>query len=120
VLKRLDALYVRLGQAAAALQLPEPLARSRAAALASSAECRRADAACNAAEQARQGAATRAEVIRLDAVLSQSRTEQQQKQVRCDFSLLVLGRDCFNAAFQPPGLEREMDEIRQLRRHLGQ
>jgi molecular chaperone DnaK len=120
VLKRLDALYVRLGQAAAGGQLPEPLSRSRAAAMASSVECDRAHAACQEAERARQSAVSRAEIIRLDALVTQSRAEQQQKQVRCDFARLVLGRDCFNAGFQPPGREREMEEIRQLRKHLGQ
>ena len=120
VLKRLDALYVRVGKAAVGLELHEPLSRSRAAAVASSVECDRAHAACKKAEQARQTAVTRAEIIRLDALLSQSRAEQQQKQVRCDFALLVLGRDCFNAGFQPPGREREIDEIQQLRKHLGQ
>jgi molecular chaperone DnaK len=120
VLKRLDALYLRVGQAAAGLELPAPLSRSRAAALASAAERDRARAECREAEQARQTAATRAEIIRLDALLSKSRAEQQQQQVRCDFSLLVLGRDCFNAGFNPPGREREIEQIRQLRKHVGQ
>jgi molecular chaperone DnaK len=120
VLKRLDALYLRLGQAAVVMELPAALARSRAAARAASLERDRAHAACQEAEQARQSAVSRAEIIRCDAHLSQAKTEQQQMQVRCDFSLLVLGRECVNAGFQPPGRDREVAEIRQLRAHLGQ
>ena len=69
VLKRLDAPYARVGRAAAGLELPEPLSRSRAAAVASSVECDRAHTACKEAEHARQSAVTRAEIIRLDALL---------------------------------------------------
>jgi len=118
VLKRLDALYVKVGRHAARMDLPETLARSRKAALEVITELTGAQAGVQDAERRRQAAQNSADVIRADAQLSQARTELQQVQTRCDFGLLVLGRDCAGAGFFPPGLEREAQEIQHLRKHL--
>jgi molecular chaperone DnaK len=120
VMKRLDALYLKVGQAAAGLALPAPLARSQATAVAATGESARVRAVCAEAERARQAVANRADIIRLDSQLAQAQTELQKKQVRADFAQLVLGRECINAGFCPPGTERDLQEIRQLRQHLGQ
>lgn len=120
VMKRLDALYEKVGEAAAKLTLPAVLARSQATAVAARGEAARARANCAEAERARKSVVDRADIIRLDAQLAQARTEQKQKQVRADFARLVLGRECINAGFCPPRLEPDVQEIRQLRERMGQ
>jgi len=120
VLKRLDALYLSVGRVAAGTALPQPLARSQTAALKAYEEYCRAQAGCRENELARQAAASRAEIIRLDAALSQARTLLQQNQVRSDFAYLVLGRECANVGCCPPGAERAFGEIQQLRQRLGE
>lgn len=118
VLKRLDALYVNIGRHAARMTLPDALARSRQAALEAVTELTCAQANVQDAERARKAAQGSAEILRADAQLAQARTELQQAQVRCDFALLVLGRDCAGAGFCPPGVEKELQEIQHLRKHL--
>ena len=119
VQKRLDVLFLKVGQAAIGLAVPEPLERSRARAMATAAELTRTQTHCKEIDSARQAAAGRAEIIRLDALVSQAKTECQEKQVRADFTYLVLGRECISAGFHPPGLDREIQEIRRLQEHLG-
>ena len=82
VMKRLDALYMKLGEAAARLTLPAALARSQATAVAASGESVRARGNCTETEARRQAATSRADIIRLDAQLAQAQTEQKKKQVR--------------------------------------
>ena len=114
-LKRLDALYLSLGQLAATLALPEALARSQHGAAAAAAELARAQAKVQEAQRARQAAQAGAEVIRLDARLAQANNELQQAQVRSDFAHLVLGRECVAAGFEPAQAAKLLAEIRRLR-----
>ena len=118
LLKRLDAVYTRVGQAVVSLPLPQPLVRSQEAARAAAAERMRLHAAWKEAQRARQACAGGPEALRLDAALSQARDECQQAETRCQFAYLVLGRECAGAAFCPPGTEREIEEIRQLQTRL--
>jgi len=118
MMKRLDALYTRLGQAAVSLMLPAPLARSQQAARTAAAELSQLQARWKEAERARRAVAAGAEAVRLDAALSQARDECQRAETRCQFTSLVLGRDCVGAGFFPPGTEREAQEIRQLQARL--
>ncbi len=116
--KRLDALYMKVGQAAASLMLPAPMARSQQGARTAAAELGQSQARLKEAERARRAVSAGAEAIRLDAALSQARDECQQAETRCQFACLVLGRDCVGAGFCPPGTEREVQEIRQLQTRL--
>jgi molecular chaperone DnaK (HSP70) len=114
ILRRLDALYLKLGRAAANLALPPALVRSQKAALQAIAECTQTETQRRDAERARQAAVSRAETIRLDALLSQARTKLHEAQTRADFAHVVLGRECAAAGFCPPAAERDIQEIRQL------
>jgi molecular chaperone DnaK len=118
MLKRLDALYARVGQIAVGLLVPPPLARSQQGAQAAAAELTQSQAKLKEAERARQAVAHGAEALRLDAALSQARDECQQAQTRSQFAYLVLGRECPSAGFSPPGSEAEIQEIRQLQTRL--
>jgi molecular chaperone DnaK (HSP70) len=118
MLKRLDALYTKVGQAAAGLLLPAPMARSQQGARTAAAELSQSQAKLKEAERARRAVSAGAEAIRLDAALSQARDECQQAETRSQFACLVLGRDCVGAGFCPPGTEREVQEIRQLQTRI--
>jgi molecular chaperone DnaK len=118
VLRRLDGLYVLVGRHAVRMTLPDALARSQHAALEAVSALSCAQANVKDAERLRQAAQDSTESPRADARLSQTRTELQQSQIRCDFALLVLGRDCAAAGYYPSGLESETQEIQRLRKHL--
>jgi molecular chaperone DnaK len=118
MLKRLDALYARVGRAAVGLLVTPPLARSQQGAQTAAAELTQSQAKLKEAERARHAVSSGAEALRLDAALSQARDECQQAQTRSQFAYLVLGRDCAGAGFSPPGSETEIQEIRQLQTRL--
>jgi len=113
-MKRLDGLYTRVGQAAQNLRVPPPLARSQQGAQNAAAELTRAQARLQEAQRARQAVAPGPETLRLDVALSQARDECQQAEVRCQFAFLVLGRECVQAGFFPPGTQSQAQEIREM------
>jgi molecular chaperone DnaK len=120
VLKRLDALYIKLGIiAAGCAALPTALARSQTAALQAAEECTQLKAHLKEAECARQTVVSRSEAIRLDAQLTQARAGFHEAQTRADFAHLVLGRECVSAGFRPPNMENEINEIQKLQELLG-
>jgi molecular chaperone DnaK (HSP70) len=122
VRKRLDAVSIEVGRAAAAAPLapgaPEKLARSHQLALAAAATLRQAEQRVHEAERACKSAGGGREVIELGARLSQARTEVTQARTRADFAHLVFGRECLSAGACPPGLEGSVDEARRLRQAL--
>ena len=50
--------------------------------------------------------------------VSQARIALKQAETKASFSLLVLGRECVQANFVPPGAEREFEEIQRLQTQL--
>ena len=123
VRKRLDALYASVGRAAEKGTVPDALASSHQAALAAAAEVTAAAAKLKEARHARQaaycpGKGAGAEAIRLEADVSQAKTELQQAQVRSNFAWLVLGRECVGNDFHPGQVDKEVQEIRRLQEHL--
>ena len=118
VLERLDALYARVGQLAAMVLVPKPLARSRLAALTASEEFIQTQAKVREAQRARHAVTPGVEARQFDIALSQAKLESQQAEVRSQFAHLALGRECINASFYPPGVENEIDEIEKLQAYL--
>ncbi len=112
-LLRLDVLYRGVGKLAVGAVLPAPLTRSRQNAVAAAAQLAAAEAKAGEAERARQ-AGSGGDAIRLDALLAQANDLWQQAQVQSDFAHLVLGRDCVQAGFEPPGARKLVAEIRKL------
>jgi molecular chaperone DnaK len=120
VVKRLDALCMKVGQAAVQLEVPESIEQGRRSALAAEAELKRAEQALGDAGRQRQGAISTSDMIRFDAALSQARAAVHQAQVKSDFAHLALGRDCVRAGLSSPALDRDLDEIRRWQKHLEQ
>jgi len=118
VMKRLDALYARVGKAAMSLTLPESLARSQQTALTAAREFTLAHSRFEEAAEARRAVPAGAEAIRLDAQLLQAETALREAEKRRDFARLVLGRECVGSGFHPPRTDREIQEIRWLEQHL--
>jgi hypothetical protein len=118
VVRRLDSLCMRVGQAVIQLKVPEGIESCRLGAVADAAELKRSQQALSEAEKQRQGAISTSDVIRFDAALSQARAAVNQAQVKCDFAHLILGRESVRAGFCPPRLERERDEISKWQKHL--
>jgi molecular chaperone DnaK len=119
MLKRLDALYIKLGKAAAGITLPPALANSQKTARQAAADCTKIRTHLKDAESARQTAVGRTEAIRLDALLAQARTGLNEAQTRADFASLVLGRECACAGCLPPKMENELREIQKLQKHTA-
>ena len=119
ILQRLDALYTKLGITAVQLSLPQTLSASRQAAVAAAKELSQAREALAHAEQASQVSLHDAAVLHQGAKLSLARTLCEEAQKRADFASLVLGRDCVEHGFIPPGVKSEFEECVQLRRRLA-
>lgn len=120
VVKRLDSLCMKVGQAAVQLKTPASIEQARLSALATAAESKRSQQALREAEKQRQGAVSTSDIIRFDAALSQARAAVNQTKVKCDFAHLTLGRECVRVGVCPPRLDRHLDEIRQWQKHLEQ
>lgn len=119
ILQRLDALYTKLGITAVQISLPQALSASRQAAVAAAKELSQAREALAHAEQASQVSLHDAAVLHQGAKLSLARTLCEEAQKRADFASLVLGRDCVEHGFVPPGVKSEFEECVQLRRRLA-
>ncbi|NUQ65624.1 MAG: Hsp70 family protein [Pirellulales bacterium] len=118
ILERLDALYAKVGVAAVHLSLPAALSSCQQAAIAAVKELSRAKGALARSEEAAQATLHDAAALHQGASVSQARTKCEEAQVRADFASLVLGRECVDRGFTPPGVEKECQEIGQLRRCL--
>jgi molecular chaperone DnaK len=117
VLRRLDALYLELGKAAAKEQLPPALTRSQQTARSAAAELDRARTALAQAEQAKQSACGQGEAMRLGSELARAKTAFEQAQTQSDFAYLVLGRDCVAAHHTPTQTAPLVAEIQRLKPH---
>jgi molecular chaperone DnaK len=118
-MKRLDGLHQAIGRVAVAVALPPHLSRSQQNAQAAAATLATAELACRQAAHDRQAMMAGAELLQADARLASAKTELQQAQVRADFALLALGRDCVAAGICPPGVEPFVEEVHGLRQQLG-
>ncbi len=118
VLKRLDDGYRELGRMAIVAQLPQPLARSQAAAQKAEQELHTARDKVRQAEIERHNDVDPQHAIRLNAQLSTVKAAEEQMQVRSEFALLVLGRDCLAARARIAGCEKKLAELEGLRAEL--
>lgn len=115
VLRRLDELYAKIGQAAVRSAVPPVVQKVQATAQQSQVAFRSASTAYKQAEEANQNPPTRADAVRLGAALAKARTKMQQAQSRADFGCLVLGRECVKAGFIPAPVKELAAEVKQLR-----
>ncbi|MGW8257454.1 MAG: Hsp70 family protein, partial [Thermoguttaceae bacterium] len=117
--KNLDALFIKVGMAASAVALPQGLAKSRNAALQADSQRDQMKTELKHAELARQSAVSRAEAIKLEAILAQAKMKFNEAQTRAHFAHLILGRECVNAGCLIPGAEREIRQIQEFQLRLG-
>jgi len=115
VLRRLDFLFTRVGQAALDKKIPKPAARSKQAALEAGQQLRILERKLQDQQQRRKKASDATESMRLDSTLASVRTAYEQQKRLADFATLLLGRECLQAGFVPKGCEGlkiEADELR--------
>ena len=112
-MRRLDTLYVSIGQAAAPLKLPRKLRKSGELLQQTATQAADADAAV---ERARQVLASGQDAQRphLEQQLQAAQRRADELGRRIRFHHLVLGRDCYNAGWLPPGTEQLTKQIEAL------
>ncbi len=118
VLRRLDFVFTRVGQAALDLKLPKPAARRQQAAHEARQQLRVLERKLQDQQQRRKKASDATEAMRLDSTLASTRIAYEQQKRLADFATLVLGRECLHAGFVPPGSESLKDEADELRTTL--
>lgn len=118
-IRRLDDLYLRIGQAALMLRLPDALVRSQRAALLAVDTLDTAENALATAEREQgRGGGQSVSAIRENAQVAQARLAVQQARVRANFSQIVLGRECVNQGFQIEECQAEIESAIRLRQEL--
>lgn len=118
LLRRLDQLYMKVGDAAVRIALPPNLQRTQSSAQQTQAAYRAAAAALKKAEEANQDPATRSDAVRLGAAVAKARTKCEQSKTRAEFSCLVLGRECVQAGYLPSQAKESGEEIASLRQQI--
>ena len=118
VLRRLDFVLTRVGQAALDQKLPRLAARSQQAAHEAGRQLRVLERKLQDQQQRRTKASDATEAMRLDSTLASARTAYDQQKRLADFAMLVLGRVCLQAGFVPNGSEGLKDEADELREAL--
>ena len=119
VLRRLDALHVRIGQAAVVAELPKALRRSQEAARAAASQLEKARKTLQQAESARHAVSGRAETIRFSSELARAKAAYEQALTQSDFAHLVLGRECLAKRAQLPAVAKEIEEIERRKTRLA-
>ncbi len=117
-IRRLDDLYLRIGQQALLMQLPEPLVRSQRAALLAADTLETAQSTLTTVEREQTRRTQSLASIHENAQIAQARLAVQQARVRSHFSQIVLGRECVNQGFAVDSCQIEIEEAHRLRREL--
>lgn len=118
VIRRLDAIYVEIGELCRSGKVSNVLASSLEAVELESRRLDMAKTQLAKAEQQLQNAVGQVESVQRTATLAQARQEFKRVESAAAFALLVLGRDCVDACYCPPGAEAQVAEARKWRSHL--
>ena len=114
VLRRLDDLYLRVGQAALGRNIPHAVRQYQLNAAECAQRLERVRGTIGKLERAAEATASLAEAARRGVALGQAKTALQQWQAKAEFACLILGRECADHDCLPTAAEREAVEIRQL------
>jgi molecular chaperone DnaK len=114
----LDSSYMKIGRLAAKIKVPAALASSHQSASLAAKSYRHTRATLEQAEKNQQAATGRTEAMHAMTEVSQARMAVKQAEIKASFSLLVLGRECVQANYVPPGAEREFEEVQRLQTQL--
>ena len=118
IIKQIDARYERIGRLAGKLQGPPTVTESQRAVVAAAQAMEAAERMEAEVERRRDGAVGTAEAVQIGVELSRARLARRQAADDLAFAYLVLGRDCANAGFCPPGAESDLEEVRRLRQYV--
>jgi len=118
VIKRLDALYMRVGRLAEKLTVPRLAGGSQRLVAEARAELNAKSRTVADVEGRREGAVGMGEAVQWGVELSRAQVAQRQAADYLFYACLVLGRECVQNGFCPPGAEADLEEIRRLRRFL--
>ncbi|HUY35157.1 MAG TPA: Hsp70 family protein [Pirellulales bacterium] len=118
VLREIDELFLRMGQALWERKVPSAWERGQQAALAAAEELRNAEHEASLLEAARRSAASPSEAARCDVPLAQARRTVQEIQTRLRFAQIALGRECARSGFVPADLKRDEALIKKLEAQL--
>jgi molecular chaperone DnaK len=116
--KRLDALYVEIGQAAVSQEVSAKLKRNQQMILASQQKLDSMRSQVERADQQAVLASTSAEQIRYSADAARIRGDAQNVQNQLDFAQLILGRECVNEGCIVKGASAQWSEVERLRIQL--
>ena len=118
IVKRLDDFYIQAGMAAVRVPVPQPLEKSKLAAVSADQERCRTEGTLQRAEEVRQAAVGPQEVAQLTATAVQARMAHQRAETNAKFAHLVYGRDCIAGGIIPPEIQPHLNEIRRLQQSL--
>ena len=118
IIRQLDHHYEQLGRLAANLPVPAVAAASQQAVQSAAEALEAATKNVAKADAPHRRTLGTAEALQLWVESSRARMNQRQAANTATFAYLVLGRECANAGFCPPGGEIDLAEIRRLRQHL--
>jgi len=119
VLRRLDALYIKVGKAAVNEELPPSLSAGQEDARNAAAALQKAEVVLREAETAKQSASGTAEAVRYGSEFACAKTAYDQTLTESDFAHLVLGRECANEGLHLPSIQAELQEIDALKARTG-
>jgi molecular chaperone DnaK len=114
ILRRLDYLYAKIGEAAMQVALPEPLQPSQRAAIQATAEAVESRLRLDHAAEAALAVAHGKDAVRVGSEHANAKVDYEQKQSLADFTCLVLGRDCSQAETIPPTVTEAAREAKEL------
>ena len=116
--KRLDSLYLEIGQVAAGRDVPAILKRNQQMILASQQKLQTIQKQVDSADRQATEAASSAEQIRFSAEAARVRSEAQNVRKQLDFAYLILGRECLNQGVAVEGVSAQRSEAEALRAQL--
>lgn len=119
VLRRLDALHMRVGQFALNQPLPPVVERSQQVARQAVERLLAAEKELASVEATLHVAVGRAETMQARAAAARDSAAVEQARTQANFARLVLGRELAQCLWQPQQSLKELSEARELQRHLA-
>jgi len=118
VLRRLDHLFTRIGQAASGQPLPKRLADLQQSALRDAKQLAELQKQLREAEEAKQRASGPSEARHFGSEYARLKSEYDNLKTQSDFAFLVLGRECVAEGVVPEPVKPLQREAEDLRQHL--
>jgi len=115
VLRRLDELHIRIGNAAVTGEVSGPLVRPHRSAVEAIESMHAADTARKQAIASKQTVKTREDLIRVSAWIAKGSETSEKTRTHARFACIVLGRECVKHEQVPTTVVEEAEEVKRLR-----